>query len=326
MVDISKLEKMYEEIFTHEILDILKKAKKEKGLSFRELGETCSYEKSEMWNFLNEKRDLLPEVARKLIERLEVEDETSRFALLERLDRSIYQGEYPDATEEEIESMMEMERSGEDAWEIDQLEKEQEQQLKEMESWFMGMEPWECCLLAENYKRYEYGQMPDEAIRFIQNYMGLNKEDKETIRKCMTRLTVPMDNLTWTLRVANRYQRLMYLNVEGIKSKADDETTHKGDMGNCKSTKAVRDFKVKHWEAFRSQLKASSYITGTYFYKNMRLLVKMDTDMCRMVIMFLLLGDDGDSVTEWQKFFMHIGSGAEEKDGNSRGEKGCLES
>lgn len=298
------MNKTYEEYIKEEIREILKEAKKENGMSLEALGDKCGYGKSQVGKFLSGKAELPPEIAGKLIDLLDVGTETSSLALLEKMEQMMFQEQNPGATKEDMERELEWPYCEEAIY--DQWEKEQERQLKEMEQWFMKMDVRGGYLLDVHYKDYKEGQIPNDAIGFIQNYMGLNQEERELIYDCMRRLAVPMDNLDWMLRITRRYHGLAYLRVHDIDKQLERELTHKGTMGDCRSTKAVDEFKVRHWESFRSQIKDSSYAVGTYFYRNMRLLAGMDSDIWKALIMFLLLGDGGEEMTGWQDFFLRI--------------------
>lgn len=281
---------------------VLQRAQKEKGMSLEELGALCNYGKSQMGKFLSGKAKLSLEIQKKLIEELNVGAETDTLSMLNEINKSLFREENPDIPEEDIEQAMEMLDDGGEA----QLGKEQEKQMEEMKPQFMEMSVGCCYLLDTYFEQYKREELPGYVIRFLQNYEGLETDEKNTVLNSMRHLNIPLDNLNRILYVGSKYQKLRHLDLRAIEQRVEEGLTYKGAMGNCLPAKVARGKKEEHWESFRKKINASSYDTGTYFYKNMCLLARMDTDMWEAGIMFLLLGDSDKKFTYWQKFFSKI--------------------
>lgn len=286
------------------ILEILKKAKEEKGMSLEKLGKACDYGKSQMGKYLNGQIKMPSDLLDRLVKVLDVNAEVEAPELLEMVIQTVYKREHPDM--DEASTRMEVGMLISDEWEYNQLDREQEQQLEEMKQWFMDMEEVDCYLLDTHYKLYEKGELSEDALEFIQNYEKLEPEEKKFIKHHMKCQTISLKDVKWLLRMGSIYFELAYQNRKEIAGRIEDELTYKGTQGECKSVKAVKEYKERHWESFCSKIKDSSYGTGTYFYRNLRLLVRMDTDMWEALAMFALLGDNSGKRTELQNFFVGI--------------------
>lgn len=292
-------------LYNQELVKVLNEAKREQKISLEQIGEVCGYSKSQVDNFLKGRTVMDRPTMKKMVDFLKVNDKVSGTAMFERLQRSIVQMADPDLNAEEVECIMDS--FWDDGQEYTQWEKIQECQLTEMEQWFMDMDIRDCYLLDEYYGRYEKAKIPDTAWGFIQNYTGMERTERESLRACMETVTIPAGTLYRQFHLVERFQKMVYMDGEDIGQQVKKDLVQDRRAETYTSREFLMVRKQEHWESFRSKIKDSSYVTGDYFYERMRFLTHMDSDAWETLILFLLMGDvQGEAMTQWQNLFSSI--------------------
>lgn len=295
------------EFMKQELAKIFMEAKKSQGISYESIGSKANYSKSQMENCLKGKVWMSVKSRNILKEFLEVQEKTEALKMLERLQRAILQAESPEACEEEISQLL-MHLDYEVA-EYNQLEAVQEKQLAQMETWFMEMDYQGCYMLDTYYEVYENAQIPELAQEFIRNFSNMTKGDRISLMQYMEKLPVCVGDLHRQITVASKFYQLERLELPAMERAVEKELEQIRDTMVIKypDWKIEKTGREKHWEGFRKKVKASSYVTGDYFYQWMRYLPCVDSGTWEALVIFLILGDNRkEGLTQWQEFFSKI--------------------